>query len=460
MAEGRTHKPVIRADRCGSCNICLRGCPAAVEPEYRREPDSLRGLLYREKVLDSKPGAVTLLPACQESCPVRQDTRGYAALAAKGNFSEALALIRETNPLPSICGYVCHHPCEAACLREGVDSPVPLRLLKRFVAEQGMGEPEKIRIKSRKGSVLVLGSGPAGLAAAHDLRLLGYAVNVWEALPVLGGMLRVGIPEFRLPREIISSEIKRIESLGVEMITDRPFRPGGKGWSSLRKGRDAVFVAVGAHRSARLELPGRNAGRKGFLNGVEFLRAANLGKKIDLGRLVAVIGGGNVAIDAARTALRCGAERVEIYYRRSRREMPAIPEDVDEAVREGIRLNYLSAPLRIQEKNETVLGLECQHMKLAEPDERGRRRPVPVPGSSFRVKADTIIAAIGQRTDERLLKGLELNGDGTIKVDPATGETSLKGFFAGGDVVTGPGWAIDAIAAGKKAAQSIHQYLS
>ncbi len=458
MAEGRTHKPVIRAERCGSCNICLQGCPAAVIPEYRQEPESLRGLLYGGKIGETAPGTLTSLPPCQESCPVHQDTRGYAALVAGGKFAEALALIRETNPLPSICGYICHHPCEAACLREGVDSPVPLRLLKRFVAEYGMEEPEKKKIKTRKGNILVIGSGPAGLAAAHDLALLGYRVTIWEALPVLGGMLKVGIPEFRLPREILSAEIKKIESLGVEMITNRPFQPDGKGWSPLKRGYDAIFAAVGAHRSAPLNLPGK--GRKGFLPGVEFLRAANLGRKMDLGKTVAVIGGGNVAVDAARTALRSGARRVEIYYRRSRQEMPAISEDVEEALREGIRLHYLAAPLRIQKKNEKVLGMECQRMKLAEPDEQGRKRPVPIAGSSFRVKADTIIAAIGQRTDERLLKGLELNSDRTIQVNPATGETSIKGVFAGGDVVTGPGWAIDAIAAGKRAAQSIHQYLS
>ncbi len=458
MAEGRTHKPVIQVERCGSCNICLQGCPAAVVPEYRGESDSLRGLLYGEKIQDVKPGTLNPLPPCQEFCPVHQDTRGYAALVAKGNFAAALALIRETNPLPSICGYICHHPCEAACLRSGVDMPVPLRLLKRFAAEYGKDAPEKRPAKRRKESVLILGSGPAGLAAAHDLRLLGYGAAIWEALPVLGGMLKVGIPEFRLPRGIISTEIKRIESLGVEMTVNRPFRPDGKGWSSLKRDYDAVFVAVGAHRSARLRLPGED--RQGFLHGVEFLRAANLGKKINLGKTVAVIGGGNVAIDAARTALRCGAENVEIYYRRSRHEMPAIAEDVDEALREGIRLHCLAAPLRIHQKNECVSGLECQRMKLGEPDEQGRKRPVPIAGSSFKVKADTIIAAIGQRTDERILKGLELNEDGTIKVDPATGETSQKGVFAGGDVVTGPGWAIEAIAAGKKAAEAIHQYLS
>jgi len=207
----------------------------------------------------------------------------------------------------------------------------------------------------------------------------------------------------------------------------------------------------------KLNLPGEE--RNGTLYGVEFLRDVNLGKKVEIGKRVVVIGGGNVALDAARTALRLGS-RVEIYYRRSRGEMPAIPEEVDEAIREGIKLHLLTGPTRIVRRGARVAGLECVRMKLGEPDGTGRRRPIPVPGSSFQVSADTLIAAIGQRTDPQALKGLELNEDGTVRVDPQTGATSSKGIFAGGDVVTGPGWAIDAIQAGKKAAESIHRYLS
>ncbi len=460
MGEGRTHKPVIRADQCQRCEVCLSGCPAEIVPEYRRESTSLRGTLYGAKIQDGARKSSSVFPPCQESCPVHQDTRGYTALIAQGKFAEALALIRETNPLPSVCGFICHHPCEEACLRGTLDHPIPLRLFKRFVAQGEMKEAgtRKIRIKIRKGKILIIGSGPAGLAAAHDLSLLGYRVTIWEALPIFGGMLTVGIPEFRLPRSIISAEVKRIHSLGTEMITNHVFHPNGKGWTSVKRGYDATFVAVGAHRSARLHLPGE--GRNGVLYGVEFLRTANLGRKMEAGGRIAVIGGGNVAIDAARTALRLGAETVDMYYRRSRKEMPGIPEEVDEAQREGIQVHLLAAPVQIIRKNGRVTGMECVRTQLTGPDETGRRQPVPIPGSSFRVRADQIIAAVGQRTDRKTLRGLDLNEDGTVQVDPGTGETSLKGIFAGGDVVTGPGWAIDAIAAGKKAAQSIHRYLS
>jgi len=458
MVEGRTHKPVILKDRCQQCNICIRGCPAELIPEFRQEDNSLRGTIYGGKASSLPPKASDPLPPCQDACPIHQDTRGYAALVAQGKFSEALELIRQTNPLPAICGFVCHHPCEEACLREDVDQPVPLRLLKRFVAEVENAEVPKAAKPRRlgRGKVLVVGSGPAGLAAAHDLSLLGYRVTIWEALPVLGGMLAVGIPEFRLPRGILHHEIERIQNLGVEIETGHRFslEPGKKALSKL--GYDAAFIATGAHRSVRLNLPGED--RNGTLYGVEFLRDVNLGKKVEIGKRVVVIGGGNVALDAARTALRLGS-RVEIYYRRSRGEMPAIPEEVDEAIREGIKLHLLTGPTRILRKGARVAGLECVRMKLGEPDGTGRRRPIPVPGSSFQVSADTLIAAIGQRTDFQSLKGLELNKDGTVRVDPQTGATSSKGIFAGGDVVTGPGWAIDAIQAGKKAAESIHRYL-
>jgi len=459
MVEGRTHKPVILKERCQQCEVCLRGCPAELIPEFRQEAGSLRGTLYQGKISGSSANKPTPFPPCQEACPVHQDTRGYAALIAQGKFSEALERIQETNPLPAICGFVCHHPCEKACLREGVDSPVPLRLLKRFVAEYESAEvlPPTRRRRLKQAKILVVGSGPAGLAAAHDLTLQGYRVTIWEALPVAGGMLTVGIPEFRLPRGILHKEIQRIQSLGVKMEMNHRFHldPGKKPLSKL--GFDAAFIATGAHLSMKLNLPGEE--RNGILYGVEFLREVNLGRRVELGKRVSVIGGGNVALDAARAALRLGSE-VEVCYRRSREEMPAIPEEVDEALREGAKLHLLSGPVRILRKGSRIAGLECVRMKLGEADDSGRRRPIPIQGSSFRVAADTLIAAIGQRTDRRALNGLDLNVDGTVRVDLKTGATSVKGIFAGGDVVTGPGWAIDAIQAGKRAAEGIRRYLS
>lgn len=459
MPEGRTHKPVIQPDRCHSCDVCIRGCPAEFIPEYRGEEKSLRGVLYRgkldEKVLTDK----VPLPPCQEACPIHQDTRGYVSLIARGKIKEAWEIIREVNPLPAVCGFICHHPCEEVCLREGVDHPISMRLLKRFVSEyERKGGKRRRSLKKRRGKVLAIGSGPAGLAAANDLSLLGFEVTIFEALPVLGGMLSVGIPEFRLPRDILQMEIEGIREMGVEMKTHRPFQLNGDRKTFQKLGFQAAFLSIGAHRSERLNIPGERL--PGVFHGVEFLRDIHLGKSLKIGGRTAVIGGGNVAIDAARSAIRLGAQSVVVYYRRSIREMPAIPEEVEEAIREGVKIHFLSSPVKIIERGERAVGLECVRMRLGEPDQKGRRRPIPIEGSTYHVVADTIIAAIGQRVDRKILKGMDVNQDGTIRVDPKTNETSIKGVFAGGDVVTGPGWAIDAIAAGKRAAESISRYLS
>lgn len=460
MFEGRTQKPVIQSDRCHSCDVCIRGCPAEFIPEYRREEKSLRGVLYRGKLIEKPlPGKVPLL-SCQEACPIDQDVRGYVALITKGRFKEALELIREVNPLPAVCGFICHHPCEEACLREGVDHPIPIRLLKRFVTdyERNVERIGKKVLKKRREKVLVIGSGPAGLTAANDLSLLGFEVTIFEALPVLGGMLAVGIPEFRLPREILRMEIDEIRGLGVDMRLNRPFQFDDQGRRFRKMGYHAVFLATGAHRSLRLNIPGEKL--KGVFPGVEFLRDLNLGKKIGLGKEVVVIGGGNVAVDVARSSLRLGAKKVSIFYRRSKKEMPAIPEEVDAAIREGVKIYFLTSPLQLIGRGRRVAGMECVKNRLGESDESGRRRPVAMEGSNFRVWADTIISATGEGVDLRPLRGLQTNRDGTIWVDPYTNETNIKGFFSGGDVVTGPGWAIDAIAAGKKAAEAIARYLS
>jgi NADPH-dependent glutamate synthase beta subunit-like oxidoreductase len=460
MVEGRTYRPVIQSPQCHQCDVCIRGCPAELIPEYRKEEKSLRGTLYRGKAGGKTPKEKISLPPCQEACPIRQDTRGYVALIAQEKFKEALELIRKVNPLPAVCGFICHHPCEEACLREEVDHPIPIRVLKRFVSEyerkrEGMGMRPK---KKRREKVLVIGSGPAGLAAANDLGLLGYGVTIFESLPVLGGMLSVGIPAFRLPRDILQMEIDGIKQLGIEMRTRHPFRFEGNSKTYRKLGFHAAFLSIGAHRSLKLNVPGEAL--QNVLPGVEFLRDINLGKKIEMGKKVAVIGGGNVAVDVARSALRLGARRVEIYYRRSRDEMPAIPEEVDEAIREEVRIHILASPIKIIAKGGKAVGMECARMRLGEPDGTGRRRPIQMEGSNFEVHADTIISAIGQRVDRKAIRELDTNRDGTIRVDQKTGETSMEGVFAGGDVVTGPGWAIDAIAAGKKGAESIHRYLS
>jgi heterodisulfide reductase subunit A len=460
MVEGRTHKPVIQSGQCQSCNVCIRGCPAEIIPEYREEERSLRGALYRKKISGIRTNEEVSIPPCQEACPVHQDTRGYVGLIAKEKFGEALELIREVNPLPAVCGFICHHLCEEACLREEVDKPVPMRRLKRFVAEYEREtlRPQRRPEKKKKERILVIGSGPAGLAAANDLCLLGYEVTLYEVLPVLGGMLAVGIPQFRLPRDILQLEIDGIRKLGVEMKTNHRFLINGNGKFLEKLGFDAAFLSVGAHRGVKLGVPGERL--DGVLSGVEFLRKINLGQTVPIGRRVAVIGGGNVAFDCARSVLRLGAEAVEIFYRRSRNEMPAIPEEVEEAIHEGIEIRLLVSPVRVLGKGERATGMEFMRMKLGEPDGTGRAKPIPIKGSGFKVKADTVISAVGQRVDPRGLKGFETDRDGTIKVDPETGATSMKGVFAGGDAVTGAGWAIDAIAAGKKGAISIDKSLS
>ena len=459
MVEGRTHRPLIRSSQCQSCDVCIHGCPAELIPEYRSEEESLRGTLYRGKIKGERAKGRVPLPPCQQACPIHQDTRGYVALIAKGRFKEALELVRAVNPLPAVCGFICHHPCEAACLREDVDHPIPIRLLKRFIAEHHQaGQTLRPPLRKRQKKVLIVGSGPAGLACANDLALLGFGVTIVESLPVLGGMLRVGIPEFRLPREILQMEIDGIRSLGVEMKTNHPFSLRGNGKHFNRTGFDAIFLSMGAHQSLKLEVSGESL--RGVFPGVEFLRNLNLGRKVALGKRVAVIGGGNVAIDVARSVLRLGSKQVDLYYRRSRKEMPAIPEEVEEAIREGVKIHLLTAPVRMTGRGGKVIGMECIRMRLGEIDEKGRRKPIPIQGSNFKVEAETIISAIGQRVDQKPLKGLERNPDGTIHVDPETGETSMKGVFAGGDMVTGPGWAIDAIAAGKRGAEAMARYLS
>lgn len=458
MFEGRTQKPVIHAEPCHSCNVCIRGCPADLVPEYRQEKESLRGTLYSGKISAAASRAKVPLPPCQEACPIHQDTKGYVTLIARGKFREALELIREVNPLPAVCGFICHHLCEEACLRGEMDQPVPMRLLKRFVAEYERRNlrPARRPKKKRNERVLVVGSGPAGLAAANDLCLLGFEVTLFESLPVLGGMLAVGIPEFRLPRDILQTEIDGIRELGVEMKTETPFRFHENARTMRRIGFQAVFLSIGTQRSIPLKIEGNHLG--GVFSGLDFLKEIHLGKPPVIGKEVVVVGGGNVAVDVSRCARRLGARQVWMVCIEPHDEMPAIPEEVREAVREGVRIHDLARPTRILGKGGKATAMEF--VRLASRGSSDRIRPVPRESSPFRVIADTVIIAIGQKVDWRGLKGFDTRRDGTARVDPETGQTNVKGIFAGGDAVTGPGWAIDAIASGKKAAELIHRYLS
>ena len=396
---------------------------------------------------------------CQHTCPVELDIPGYVSLIKEGKFLEAYCLIKQRNPFPSICGRVCHHPCESKCRRGQVDEPVAIRDLKRFVAdyaaELGIEYVPEVKVR-REERVAIIGAGPAGLSAAWDLALEGYPVTVFDALPVAGGMLAVGIPEYRLPKDILEREVEAVARLGVDIRLNTRIDD----IESLQKdGYQAVFIAVGAHKGDKMEIPGEELG--GVYDATDFLREANLGKKVKVGKRVAVIGGGNSAIDAARVALRKGAETVTILYRRQKKDMPAIAEEIESAEEEGIQLHCLTVPTKILGQNGRVVGIECVRMELKEFDRSGRKTPYPVEGSEYAVDVDMVIEAIGQRPDTSFIKGngIKIGRGGVIVIDPRTLATDRKGVFAGGDATTGPRTVVEAIAVGQRAACSIKRYL-
>ncbi|MFC2071176.1 FAD-dependent oxidoreductase [Chloroflexota bacterium] len=396
----------------------------------------------------------SLVPPCQSACLLHMDIREYVGLVSQGKIMEALQVIRTGNPFPSICAYVCTHPCEDACRRLQVDKPIAIRALKRFAVEFGGDRMIEAEAETKHGEkVAIVGSGPAGLACAYYLRKLGYPVTVLEAHSELGGMLRVGIPQYRLPHEVVDTEVKRLIRMGVEIRTntrvvslDLLFQLGYK----------AIFITIGAHQSLRMGIEGEES--PGVIDGATFLREVNLGLKPSLGRRVAVVGGGNVAIDAARTVSRLGAKKVNILYRRTRQEMPADSREVEQALEEGTKIVYLVTPTRIKRENRR-LNVTCVRMELGEPDESGRQRPIPIKDSEFSEEFDTLIAAIGQAPQTPSDFGVRLGRGSTIQVDPSTLTTNRTGIFAGGDAVTGPATVTEALAAGRLAAFRIDDYL-
>jgi heterodisulfide reductase subunit A len=471
--EGKTRvkilKRSLRVDntKCNDCKACIRVCPVNMFDDFNE------GLGFRTAVdyCNPKTGEYNIyreeMPVCQRTCPANLDIRSYVGLIADGKPLESLAVIRDRLPLPGSIGRVCPHPCETACNRQYLDEPISICFLKRYVAdvELSKGIEPAYETPSKKFSerIGIIGAGPAGLTCAYDLARLGYKdIEIFEALPVPGGYLWVGIPEYRLPKKILKREVDLICAMGVKIHYNT--RVGKDiSFDEIRKRFDALFIGAGCHKGLKLAVPGEDEYQgKGIIDCVTFLREQALGRlPKPKGKLI-VIGGGNAAIDSARVGWRMGFDEVYILYRRTKKEMPANPWEIEAAEHEGVKLQYLAAPVEIVGDGQKVTGMKCIKMELGEPDASGRRRPVPKEGSEYLIEAETIVPAISQGTDLSLLPQdhqFRITRWGTFEVDPYSGQTNIPGIFAGGDVVSGPDIAIRAIAGGKKAALGIHEYL-
>ena len=431
----------LQESGCRFCGACVEVCPTGA-------------LMDKDAVWQPWLDREAVVVPCHYACPAGINVPLYVNLTGEGKYQEALAIIREKVPFPGVLGRVCIHPCEEACRRGKLNTPISIRELKRFVADRDSGEwkqfSRKLPPSGRK--VAIVGSGPAGLTAGYYLAKLGHSVTMFEALSKAGGMMRVGIPDYRLPKDVLDAEINEIQQVGVDIKVNS--RIESIDWL-FEQGYEAVFLALGSHQGTRIGIEGEDS--HGVMDGITFLRKVSLGEKVKVGNKVAVIGGGNAAIDGARTALRLGAKEVSILYRRTRAEMPASPEEVEAALEEGINIVFLVAPVKIG-RQDRRLSLTCNRMELGEPDASGRRRPVPIKGSEFSADFDAIIGAIGQVTEIPAQFNLKTGRGNTLQVDSDTLATSRQGVWAGGDAVTGPASVIEAIAAGRKAAVSIDKY--
>jgi len=452
-------------NNCTGCGECEKVCPI----DFPNEWDV--GTMTRKAIYRPFPQAVPITycidkydrAPCVQTCPAGTNVQGYVALIKSGRYQEAVKLIMEKLPLPGTLGRICPAPCEKECRRAEVDSAVAIRALKRFAADQvdlsGLPLP---KIEDRPEKVAVIGSGPAGLTVAYYLRLQGYQVTIFEALDQLGGMLRVGIPDYRLPPDVLDNEINYILKHGIEIRTGVRFGSDLSLEDLREDGFSTVFLGIGAHDSIRMLIPGEDK-TESVIDAVRFLREVNLGRGEVPGKRAIVVGGGNVAIDAARVAKRLGAENVTVVYRRSEREMPAYPEEVQGAREEGIEFLYLTAPVGIHSQNGKVTGFECIRTKLGPPDAGGRRRPVPVEGSEFVIECDAVLPAIGQKIDvswAAAVPDLKQTSRNTFRVNRHTLQTSVPNVFAAGDAVTGPASVIEAVAAGHKAVAAMHRFIS
>ncbi|HET7678116.1 MAG TPA: FAD-dependent oxidoreductase [Candidatus Limnocylindrales bacterium] len=399
---------------------------------------------------------------CQEACPVGTNCRGYLNLAAEGRFEEGYILSREPNPVAAMCAYVCSAPCERACRRGDIDRPLAIRAMKRFLVEwhEASGIPDEMpAITPRDTTVAVVGAGPAGLSVARELAVAGHQVTVFDELPYGGGTMLIGVPAFRLPREAIEMDVRLVERLGVRFVYGTRIGRDVT-FEQLQERFDAVAICAGAMDAVPLDVPG--ADLEGIQYGVDFMRLANLGQPLTVGREVVIIGGGYTAMDCSRTSLRHGAQNVTIAYRRTRSELVVDEEELGETEREGVRMEFLASPVEVLGEDGHVTGVRFVRNRLGEPDATGRRAPVPIPGSEFVIPAETVIPAVSQAADNTFLPveaSFEINR-GRVKVDPGTYATNVRGVFACGDFVTGPTTLIEAAGHGKKCAYAIDRYLS
>ena len=499
----------VQVSACVGCQVCVQECPTnAINIESE---SSLQGVAYGERGLISslpkevgwqpldaytratpdEPGETAwgegrawhvaerqatwqswrswlgerkedLRAPCQAACPVGTNVGLYVSLIAEGRYDEALQVASEPNPFPAICGRVCTAPCEDVCRRGEFDAPIAIRDLKRFAMDHGTPRQRKVAPPKQhyRERVALVGAGPTGLSAAYYLARRGYNVTVFDAMPVAGGMMTIGIPAYRLPRAELNRDIDAMRELGVEIRLNTAI---GRDitLTELQEQFDAVLLAVGAQRSQRLGIPGEGE-LHGVIPATTFLKDFNLDPKTRLEGDVAVVGGGSTAMDAARSALRAGAHSVHILYRRSRAEMPAQAEEVRAALAEGIQLHELAAPIEILGDARQVSAVRCQRMQLSEPDEKGRRNPVVLPGTEFDLRVGTVLVAIGEAPDPSFLpEGTSVGVApwGGLLINPETLATGAPGVFAAGDVTYGPKSIINAAAHGRKAAQSIHGYL-
>jgi len=451
--------------KSAKCQIGQTG-PAPILACIHHFKDEFLKAISAQKPILQRNYLSHLTAPCSDACPVHLDIPAYIELVKERKLKEAAELVRERNALPGICGKVCVRPCEFSCRRLLLDESIYIKAIKRYIVEYEFKHGKQYEIQKndalKESPVAVVGAGPAGLAAAFYLAARGYPVTIYEALPEGGGMAAVGIPDYRLPRDFLQYEIDVIKNCGVEIVYNTRV---GKDISlkDLRaKGYRAIFLGIGAHDSKKMGVEGEDKGYRGFIPGVEFLRNISLGLAVPRGEKLVVVGGGNVAIDCVRTAIRIGFKDVKLLYRRSRSEMPADEVEIREAEEEGIDFHYLTLPKRIIAEDGAVRAVECIRMELGEPDASGRRRPVPVEGSEFIIETEVIISAIGQDSDLFLISGepIAVSKWGTVQTDENNMMTSLAGIFSGGDCVTGPASLVEALAAGRDAALTIDRYLS